>query len=228
MSEKQTVQIKCPGCGKEGDYEMWINISTKDDPELVELVRNGKLFIHTCPHCNVKTSIDHGYVLHMVEDRIVYYYAESEERFRDVIRMLTKPETEKEKATAQFLANNDYIIRLLTDRVDVQEKLNIYDAGMDDRAIELIKVIAASDLGRKQPDLKYDKVLFSAPENDLKRINFFHEKKLVCSAGIPEELYRKVVKDFMVNLPGLREDHNIRVNAQWAVSVMKNVKGEKD
>ena len=51
MSEKEIKRIRCPKCGAEHDFEIWLRINTDLDPVLGKKVRSGELFRTTCPSC---------------------------------------------------------------------------------------------------------------------------------------------------------------------------------
>ena len=51
MATSITAAVTCSHCGKEHDIQTYPNINVKESPELKARIKDGTLFLWTCPDC---------------------------------------------------------------------------------------------------------------------------------------------------------------------------------
>lgn len=216
------IKVKCPTCGKEHDFETWQCINVTDENGLKEKILNGQMFLTTCPECNQNINVEYSFLYHQVDDHFMVHYTIHDNETQSVLDMLTKPNKEQ-APMVKNLSENNYIIRLVRTKADLIEKIIIYDEGLDDRAIEILKTVVAGRVLSEKPDIKISHILFKISADEGRFFQIFSENKEVAKASFSQELYQKIVGEFIHKMPGLREDRNLFVNNRWAGDILKKM-----
>ncbi len=220
MSKKSTIKITCPKCGKESDFEVWESINTKIDPEAKQKVRSAELFAFTCPDCGNKTSVDYGFLYHQQEDKIWIQYCNSDENLAESLKFFSSSDKEEDEIVKGLRADK-YIIRLVRSRNHLIEKLRIFDCGLNDMVIEVIKLISAGNFKSTDPDKRVADALFDvSPEGKYVIFYINTEGDFFASSEFPKELYDGLYENFKEKFPDPREGELV-IDAQWAFKAMQ-------
>ena len=145
MSRHHIEKVTCPSCHHEGDFELWDSINTALDPEMKEKVLNQSIFLYTCPSCGETFRLNYSTLYHQMEDLVMIYLV---------------PESEVKKTYEIFYEKNaladyrteKYLYRIVTSANQLVEKIQIFDAGKDDRVMELVKLLATDSILKNDPD----------------------------------------------------------------------------
>lgn len=212
MSKHETVKITCPRCKKESDFGIWSSINTALNPELKEKVRDCSLFLFECPECGEKTSINYGFLYHQMEDNIMIHYANSEENAKQMVEMYNN----RDDKMIRLMRDEGYIIRVVLSREELLEKIAILNAGLDDRIIELLKLMYEAQVVE---NYEVDGVYFVV-NGDEKIIEFTHRGRVFATAEVDDEVLSGVESDFADKLPKINEDNAV-IDSEWAVEFLK-------
>lgn len=103
-----------------------------------------------------------------------------------------------------------YNFRIVSDMEPFIEKVQIFDAGYDDRIVELMKFVLAP---KEDEDIQfsYDHMLFTKVGDDSYQFMFIYEKRAVASLKFSEEMY----EHFKSEYSGLLDD-SCFVDEAWA------------
>ena len=154
MCEKE--EIQCPVCGTTGEFEMWKSVNTVLNPEKKEELLSGALFQYICPHCGKSYNIDYPMLYHQMEDQIMIYYVVQEEDIQMVEEQFRGDFGSAESELTKVLKKDmdSYLYRIVGSQRELMEKIRIFDAGKDDRIVELVKRIISDAVADKNPDLR--------------------------------------------------------------------------
>ena len=134
MATTSLHSFRCPTCGTAFDVQRHDLVNVKENPELKASVLNGDIFLQECPRCGRR---------HLVGGPLVYLDPDE-----GVLVMLSdKPLT--------LADTGGYTARLVSRAGDLVEKVKIFDAGLDDRAIEMCKYVTKQEAGKPGMDLKF-------------------------------------------------------------------------
>ena len=162
MSDVAKQMIICPHCHRTAYFNIWNSINTKTDPETYGQVRRLSLFRFCCPYCRQTSTINYSFLYHQMESALMIYYipedeeADTTQNLLDAVSAGTpkdeKPDSdsgmkEEERALENALAHYKY--RIVRTHEEFLEKLAIFDAGLDDRIVELAKVIVGAEAERQ-------------------------------------------------------------------------------
>jgi hypothetical protein len=138
MSQPITQNVRCPKCGTDVPFTMWASLNVSLNPAEKQALLSGDLFRVTCPACNTVTPLVYPMLYHDMERRRMIWMLP-----RDATGELIGPGTASAEAAQKMPG---YTFRTVHALNELLEKILIFDADLDDLAIEMIKVIIATQL----------------------------------------------------------------------------------
>lgn len=235
------IHIKCPKCSSESDFEAHSVINATEENGLKEKVMDGSMFLHVCPECGAKINVEYSFVYHQPEDAFMVQYVVNDEEMKQAVSALTNPNEEQRK-TVNILSENNTIIRIVRSKAQLLEKITIYEAGLDDRAVEIFKHIAAGNFLKENPDKQISKILFNMlarnPEREqdeigrqmeaaafedgmIRVVQIYCDNTFTAQAVLSPSAYKKIHEDFISAMQPLREDKNLVVDARYAGEILR-------
>ena len=188
MSINAKQNIKCPECGQMSDITVWSSITVKDSPDLKADLLHGKINIFRCPSCSQVRLMPTPMLYHDEEKRLMISFTPCndpvlKEQLYENVERSSKESGELEKLEG-------YNLRFITDYNELLEKLLIFDSGLNDKAIELIKLmILMQDVEKaEQRNCRFGKL-----ENDTLEfmVTDFIENQ-VYTTSVPKQSYDNV------------------------------------
>ena len=133
----ESVQIVCNRCGKAFPVDGVPLINTEGAPELKEKLLSGELFLRECPHCGARNLAKWPLLYHDPSEKVMIWLsdgsADTEARMKAAV------------AGEEF---EGYSGRIVDTPGALLEKVKIFDAGLDDIALEMAKFITRQELGK--------------------------------------------------------------------------------
>ena len=110
-----------------------------------------------------------------------------------------------------------YVFRLVRSKADLLEKIAIFEAGLDDRLMELTKAAALAQVGEKDKDFTVTESHFVTADDGSLRLNLIdgtQASRLCRLCQRLGQLYGQFEKNFAADLPA--EDAVLaRIDADW-------------
>ena len=135
--------IRCNKCGRAFEVEAVASINTERDPELKERLLSGELFLCECPGCGTRVLASFPLLYHDPAEKVMVWLsdgsAETEARMQAAV------------VSEDFAG---YTGRIVDTPGQMIEKVKIFDAGLDDIALEMAKFVTRQELG-KDADLLF-------------------------------------------------------------------------
>ena len=139
--------MTCPACGKGNAVKVYVGINTAENPELKASVKDGSLFVWECLHCGKRNLTRAQTLYHDPEQRLMVWLLPdgllSAEREASVTATLEKKFADPESGLV------DYTLRRVGSVGDLIEKVNLYDAGLDDVVMEMAKWVTRNEMADK-------------------------------------------------------------------------------
>ena len=214
MSKHREITITCPKCKKDHPFVIWERINTSLNPGMKEAVKDRSAFLFKCPSCGEKNYVNYGFLYHQMEDRIIIQYADSDEEATTAYQMLMMMFKDMQK--------DEYLIRIVRSQNELREKIAIFDAGLDDRIIEIFKINALAVFFKAHPDSKSVEILYFRKDNK-NYIEVFTDGEYGGAAEIIDEDYEKICQEYAGKIPDIRKDKPF-INRQWALHTMGLIK----
>lgn len=162
MSLEKTEMITCPDCGKESEFVIWKSLNSTLDPEAKQRLMSGELFAFKCPYCKSVRNVDYGFLYHQMDSQLMIQYSLTDENAAEGIESFEKM-TNGDLPGIQPM-DADYKFRIVRSQNQLREKIYIFDNGLDDRVIELMKVYMISRLSQSNPELEIEEMLLELTE----------------------------------------------------------------
>ena len=162
--------IVCQKCGKVFDVDTVPAVNTEREPDLKRKVLSGELFLRECPHCGARTLARFPLLYHDPAEKVMVWLSDGS----------VDTEARMQAAVSED-ALAGYTGRIVDTPGQMIEKVKIFDAGLDDLALEMAKFVTRQELG-KDVDLLFfgldgadNEITLTYPENgemQLVRIGF--------------------------------------------------------
>lgn len=140
---KIKTSAKCSSCGNIHEITFYNGINTREEPELKDKVKDGSLFLWECPHCG-KTNLVSGQVIyHDPDEKLMFWLLPPGSVPEDKVAIIENSLLE----ASQTLEG--YTFRRVDDAGSLIEKVNIFDSGLDDTVIEIVKYVTKMEMAQK-------------------------------------------------------------------------------
>lgn len=216
MSKHHMEKITCPSCHHEGDFEVWDSINTVLDPEMKEKVLNQSIFLYTCPNCGETFRLNYPTLYHQMEDLIMIYLV-SESEMAETYDLFYGEHTMADFRTEKYLN------RIVTSANQLVEKIQIFDAGKDDRIMELVKLLATDSILKNDPDKEFDELRFTV--DDGANILVIINKGEITGAVDIDNMY-EFASSHCNDFKDLRDDDEIVINREWILNKLAEAENE--
>lgn len=184
MSLVEERSVACPSCGKPVVARVHRSVDATREPELEEQLLDGRLFRFACPAC--------GHVTRVVDPELVYRDAKRDLVVQlDALGTVEATKTPAEAKTTRVVRDSNALI----------EKVKIGRAGLDDRIVEALKLVARQTLG---PDAEGKRLLFEAldGEGEAARLRFvLIGAEGVSGVAFPRATYDRLAAKLGAGLP---------------------------
>ena len=111
------------------------------EPALKASVKDGSLFVWECPHCGTANLARYACLYHDPQERLMIW----------LLPDGPVPETASVAATLDSL--DGYTLRRVKDVGSLIEKVNLFDAGLEDTVMEMCKYVTRMELAEKDRSL---------------------------------------------------------------------------
>jgi hypothetical protein len=132
-----TIQIICNRCGKAFPAEGVPVINTEASPELKDKLLSGELFLRECPHCGARNLAKWPLLYHDPAEKAMIWLSDGSAD--------TEASMQAAVAGDEFAG---YTGRIVDTPGALIEKVKIFDAGLDDIALEMAKFVTRQELGK--------------------------------------------------------------------------------
>lgn len=202
IPHKQTV--KCPKCGEEIEFTLWQSINTEMNFAIPDII-SGKLFEVECKKCGYKTHVNYPMLFNdMIHNVMIYSVAPDSTE-------------ETEKALDSLKKMYPGRTRIVTDQSTLREKTAIFDAGLDDRVTEILKLIIMAQLQEQLSGKELVGVFFVPGDEPKFEIAFKDGSGYV---PVTKEMYENLASQFNDKLSA--GDDEYYIDQDWAMAFLSS------
>ena len=216
MSLKEKTSFRCGHCGKNFEAEIWSSVNSEINPEMRDSVRSLDVFKVKCPHCGDTELVERPFVYNEMQKGFMIQLIPngSEAEVKQMLNFFSGKGGEGSDVLATLLRRtSDLQIRLVTTIPRFKEKIAILDEQMDDRLVEIAKVLCKT-IASKGEDV--DAYFFRNPEIDKLCIGFYNPKNQDSFyMEINQQVYDLVKQNYSTDIKKLSEP-TIVVDEKWA------------
>jgi hypothetical protein len=215
------VVVECPKCGNKQEFYPLSTIHSKVDAYEAQQMKAGNLFRTTCEKCGKEIELLFELV-YFDDDHDAMIYFVREENVSGVYTALdlmdhlfAKDIAYNDGESRNPIVNAD-MKRIVTNPNALVEKALIFENDMDDRVIELIKLVCISKLAEKDPDFDVIDAYFDIYEG--REVIVLYSEDAQTTALIPDGLYDSLVEDYGEAI--LYNDSYI-IDEDWALEIFE-------
>lgn len=210
MSKEHVEKITCPECGQECEITIWDSLNGDIDPDAKAELINGTLFRFHCDKCGHESNLQYDILYHDMKNNAMVYFVHPdavESTIHELIEM-------EEKLPVKM---DGYKKRVVCDQNALREKAIIFDNGLDDRVVEIIKLMYLANAAKQFPDNPVDAVYMMIMDGTMS-LQFMAKEPMSCE--IPADLYEKISKDFASKIDAAGDDAFV-VDLEWAKNALR-------
>ena len=142
------------------------------------------------------------------------------------------PESEVEKTYEMFYGENalfdfrteKYLARIVTSPNQLVEKIQIFDAGKDDRIMELVKLLATDSILKNDPDKEFDELRFAVNADGTNIFVIINKGEITGAVDI-DNMY-EFASSHCNDFKDLRDDDEIVINREWILNKLAEAENE--
>lgn len=213
MSKVHMEKIACVACGKESPQRIWDMIDPMFNKDTKEKVLSGELFTFTCPHCGFQRRVTYDTVYQEIDKGRTFHLVTSEDSYMQAVNLYA----DRDAHSGTVLAHE--IVRIVLSQNQLAEKIRIFDEGLDDRIVEMLKAMYLEELQRQCPDIQVDETLFYVTEDGKYEIAFLCRDGNHRSIQFTREMYDGIFGDIAHRLPPINEE--IEVDMEIAMEYLR-------
>ena len=147
---KHMIRFRCEQCGKYHDAAVYDGVDVSKEPQFRAKVMDASIFDFVCPDCGAVSGILYPFLYHDPVNRFMIQLVDSTVK-EDPFTGIFDEEEASEQAVRDVVEDMKarYSFRTVHTPNELMEKIAIFEAGYDDRVIELMKlgIIAADSAG---------------------------------------------------------------------------------
>ncbi len=201
MSQSEKKSVKCPQCGKEIEFTLWSSINTDMRFAIPDII-SGRLFAVRCGSCGYETQVNYPLLFNDMEHDVMIWNTVPERR------------EETEKAVGLMKALHRGRLRIVLDQGSLREKVSIFNAGLDDRVIEILKFIVMLQLQDQLEGRQLQGVYFLPGDEPQFEIAVEDGSAYV---PVTAEMIRSIGQQFA---PQLADDSELYIDQDWALAFL--------
>ncbi len=147
MSLNTQEKIRCPKCGNLNDITLWQSITVSDSHDLKQELLMGKLNILTCSECSAKALVPTPLLYHDEDKKLMLSFmpCQTEEEAQKQFDSIK----ESSRSSGELNELIGYNLRFVSDYNSLLEKILIFDSGLNDKTVEVIKLMVLM----QEPDM---------------------------------------------------------------------------
>ncbi len=210
MTMPSSERITCSECKNTFETRFYNSVNVTLDPSLKDAILSRSLNNAFCPQCKAQVTIASGLLYHDMHNKLWLQtiwedeqkWAEAETRYKDALKSTA---TEYRGLAPAFASiEKEMTVRLVFGYNQLREKVLIFDAKLDDRIIEFLKIVALSEYGPLHKLLDNEvamEILFEGIEDGKISFVCLPDGSDLLSFALKRELYNNIVND-----PGAKQD----------------------
>lgn len=188
MSLNSKQNIKCPKCGQMCEINVWNSITVTDSVDLKQDLLMGKINMFVCPSCSHSALMPTPMLYRDDEKRLLISFSPCD----DVVlkNQLFGNILETSKKSGELEKLDGYNLRFVTDYNELLEKILIFDNNMNDKSIEVIKLmILSQDLEKAEQRI----CRFGKCQDDVLEFMIYDTiESQTYTSSVPKETYETI------------------------------------
>ena len=213
--------LPCPRCQSAVPFELTEFIDLGRDADAKAKLLRGTLFTAECPACGAKFLAPFPVLVHVPAMHAMVQFSPlaEGESLQDRENAMMGGLAEQQALFARFMpdlsAKMDMPLRLAISPVELFEKVSVLDAGLDDRVLEIMKLLMLRELETDPDWADVRGFLFSRVKDDEALLALDGSRRVV--ARFP---FDRAMFDDIAGQLTFADNRHVRIDAAWAQHVL--------
>ena len=108
--------------------------------------------------------------------------------------------------------------------MELVEKIQIFDAGKDDRVMELVKLLATDSILKNDPDIEFDELRFAVDDDGTNILVIINKGEITGAVDI-DNMY-EFASSHCTDFKDIRDDEDIVINREWILNKLAEAENE--
>ncbi|MDO4459718.1 MAG: CpXC domain-containing protein [Clostridia bacterium] len=218
MSLEKKEMMECPYCKKLGEFTKWESINTVLNPDAKAALISGELFAFKCPHCEKVSPVSYELLYHDMPKQLMIHFVMSEKSAEEAMKSF-KEMTEGKLSKLPQLSQAKFTFRIVSSMNELREKAFVFDMNLDDRVIELMKVMLVTQLRNEVPDKLPFNIYLDLRNNEPETFLVEYTDGTWGNINVPHGTYNRVKDMFIKPQDDGRNEYF--VNGKWAFDFLQ-------
>ena len=206
MTEYEMEELACPKCGHKHTLRKYKRINATQYEDMPDKILKNELFMFRCEECEFEAPLTYPCL-----------YVDS--KHRQVLYLAPVMTQEDEEEMAAIEKDYQGRMRLVDNINDFKEKIMIARNQLDDRVIEVIKIMYIAQLKKEMENDNMLDILFDYAGTNMCFIVFF-EKKGIGRMPLSLEYYRGIAAQYDKKIREHSHEGFMKVDLEWAGKVL--------
>lgn len=221
MSDTTPATLSCPRCDKALDFKTHEFIEFGLDADLKEKILKGTLFSAQCPDCGARFLAPFPVLVHVPAMNAMVQYSPlaDGEKVEEKAQALTAAIAEQADLFAEFMPGiskkMDLPVRLTMTPVEFFEKVAVLDAGLDDRVLEIMKVLMLQELATDPDWSDVRGFVFSRAKGEETFLAIDASRRAVAQFPFDRDMFDDLAKELT-----FADNRRVLIDARWAQHVV--------
>lgn len=142
MSLNSKQNVRCPKCSQLSEITVWNSITVQDSGDLKQDLLKGKVNMFLCPSCSYSALMPTPMLYRDDDKRLLMSFSPCDDPV--LKNQLFGNVLETSKKSGELKEFEGYNLRFISDYNELLEKILIFDNDMNDKTIEVIKLMVLS------------------------------------------------------------------------------------
>jgi|GEM_PF-3577143 len=144
--------VKCPSCGAVSQATMWDVLEAKCNPERAAQLASGELLVHRCPECGVLVPLDYPLFYVDRDRKVAAFYPAGQGELEAICTLFVQANQRFAGIDLVSLRKNEFEMRVTPTRYELAEKVTAWQAGLNDKVLEVFKAVLLRELKGRNPE----------------------------------------------------------------------------
>ncbi len=213
--------MPCPRCEKTLDFKTYRYIEFGRDANVKDRILKGTLFSARCEDCGARFLAPFPVLVHVpAMNAMVQFSPLAEgENLEEKVKAFTDGIAEQEHLFAEFLPGvakkMEMPLRLTLTPVEFFEKVSVLDAGLDDRVLEIMKVLMLESLAEDPDWSDVRGFVYSRAKGEEAFLALDGSRRAVAQFPFDREMFDDLAKQLT-----FADNRRVLIDARWAQHVV--------
>lgn len=222
MAMRSKVNFKCPKCGQTVEAEQWTAVNGDKNPQQKLKILEGSLFKAKCPKCGKETKIGYPMLYNDTKQNYMIWLVYDEEEVKHTTDYFKNSKNDLIEDENGDVVDKDCRQRIVMSPEALREKIMIFDSGLDDKMIEILKLAYAKEAQRALRDDNIAAAFFSNRDGE-KRIEMYTEKGKAFVSPMSRRIYEEI-DDKYGGKASYAEDRVFIIDDVWALNLLRSMR----